>query len=99
MRKIGPGHESIRGKVSVTSCAVLPQTHLQVSAHLQSYEILRLIKNMMEDHKNRLSEQAAVSQHDESNRPLPAVPSDTEDDADELEEQILRDEALAMSRS
>ncbi len=54
---------------------------------------------MMEDHKNRLSEQAAVSQHDESNRPLPAVPSDTEDDADELEEQILRDEALAMSRS
>jgi hypothetical protein len=46
----------------ITSSAVLPQKHLPVSAHLQSYEILRLIKNMMEDHKNRLSEQAAASQ-------------------------------------
>jgi len=51
-----------------------------------------MIKNMMEDHKNCLSEQE-VSQ-DESNRPLPAVPSDTEDDAND--EQILWDGEFAM---
>jgi hypothetical protein len=58
-----------------------------------------LIKNMMEDHKNRLSEQVATLQEakdDESNHPLPAVPSDTESD-DQREEQVLRDGELAIT--
>src|SRR5260221_12523690 len=42
----------------------------QVSAHLQSYEILRMIKNMMEDYKNRLNEREEAKE-DETNRPLP----------------------------
>ncbi|SRR5258705_6826865 len=77
--------------------------NLQVSAHLQSYELLRLIKNMMEDHKNRLSEQVASAQEakeDESNHPLPAVPSDTESGADTDEHpegRLIRDEELAIT--
>ena len=69
------------------------KTQFQVSAHLQSYEILRMIKNMMEDYKNRLNEQVAASQEakeDETNRPLPAVPSYPD-------EQLLRDEEFAKS--
>lgn len=60
--------------------------------------VLRDPKNMMEDHKNRLSEQVAEATEEESNRPLPAVPSDTESDADEQrEEQVLRDGELAVT--
>ena len=66
----------------------------QVSAHLQSYEILRLMKNMMEDYKNRLNEQVAAAQESNeviSSRPLPILPSV----AESAEEQILQDEELA----
>ena len=48
------------------------------------------MKNMMEDHKNRLSEQVAEAKEEESNLPLPAVPSDTKSDADkQREEQVF----------
>jgi len=66
-------------------------SRFEVSAHLQSYEILRLIKNMMEDHQNRLNEQIATAPESKEARPLPAVPSD----AESPEERTLLDEELA----
>lgn len=47
----------------------------------------------MEDYKNRLKEQVAEAKEDEPSRPLPALPSDTESEDD----QVLRDEEFAKS--
>jgi len=68
-------------------------SRFEVSTHLQSYEILRLIKGMMEDHQGRLNEQAVAAQQKEG-VPLPAVPFDAEFERDP-EEQTLRDEEIA----
>lgn len=72
-------------------------SRFEISAHLQSFEILRLMKNMMENYQNRLVEQVAASEEpkeDVASRPLPAVPSDERSD-ENLEEQVLQDEELA----
>jgi hypothetical protein len=59
-----------------------------VSAHLLSYEVLRLVKKMMEEYKGRLNEQIAAPQGGGRIRPLPDLP----DEDSEREELSQRDE-------
>jgi hypothetical protein len=66
----------------------------EVSAHLQSYEVLRLMKNMMENYQIRLSEKAAAVPEDTSAHPLPVVPSEVEQDLPQ-EQEVWQDEELA----
>ena len=62
-----------------------------MSAHLLSYEVLRLVKKMMEEYKDRLNEQIAAPQEGGHIRPLPDLP----DEDSEREEHPQRDEEPA----
>ena len=75
---------------------LISKNPLQVSAHLLSYEVLRLVKKMMEEYKDRLNEQIAIHQGG-GIRPLPDLP-DKDSESGEQSQRDKEEERLLEAR-